>query len=146
MNGSKQGSDPLLSSGEYLSHLGFGAVFLNQLKRTRGNKNRAHGFRRVALSSLLFFFCYLQLLFDNTFHLGTGVMFPEFMLYNLEMENDERVVDIKVSGGKGSTGGVIPLPMFCSCAHPRGCCCRRGRCRLLVFFSRSAGYISCRVR
>ncbi|CAN0379130.1 unnamed protein product, partial [Ectocarpus sp. 13 AM-2016] len=39
----------------------------------------------------------LQLLFDNTFHLGTGVMFPEFMLYNLEMESDERVVDIKVS-------------------------------------------------
>lgn len=38
-----------------------------------------------------------QLLFDNTFHLGTGVMFPEFMLYNLEMESDERVVDIKVS-------------------------------------------------
>ena len=24
-------------------------------------------------------------------------MFPEFMLYNLEMESDERVVDIKVS-------------------------------------------------
>lgn len=39
----------------------------------------------------------MQLLFDNTFHLGTGVMFPEFMLYNLEMESDERVVDIKVS-------------------------------------------------
>lgn len=37
-----------------------------------------------------------QLLFDNTFHLGTGVMFPEFMLYNFDMENDERVVDIKV--------------------------------------------------
>ena len=39
-----------------------------------------------------------QLLFDNTFHLGTGVVFSEFMLYNLEMENDERVVDIKVRG------------------------------------------------
>lgn len=38
-----------------------------------------------------------QLLFENTFHLGTGVMFPEFMLYNLEMENDERVVEIKVN-------------------------------------------------
>lgn len=36
-----------------------------------------------------------QLLFDNTFHLGTGVMFPEFMLYNFDMEHDERVVDIK---------------------------------------------------
>lgn len=37
-----------------------------------------------------------QLLFDNPYHLGTGVMFPEFMLYNLEMERDERVVEIKV--------------------------------------------------
>ena len=37
-----------------------------------------------------------QIFFENTFHLGTGVMFSEFMLYNLEMESDERVVDIKV--------------------------------------------------
>ncbi|CAM9781170.1 unnamed protein product [Pylaiella littoralis] len=57
----------------------------------------------------------IQLLFDNTFHLGTGVMFPEFMLYNLEMENDERVVDIKnVSAPYNNVGAFemvwTPLP------------------------------------
>eukprot|EP00752_Nemacystus_decipiens_P003017 g2798.t1 len=57
----------------------------------------------------------IQLLFDNTFHLGTGVMFPEFMLYNLEMESDERVVDIKnVSAPYNNVGAFemvwTPLP------------------------------------
>ncbi|CAM9272315.1 unnamed protein product [Chrysoparadoxa australica] len=37
----------------------------------------------------------IQLLFQNTFHLGTAVSFPEFTLYNLPSEDDERHVDIK---------------------------------------------------
>ncbi|CAM9536993.1 unnamed protein product, partial [Ascophyllum nodosum] len=57
----------------------------------------------------------IKLLFDNTFHLGTGVVFSEFMLYNLEMENDERVVDIKnVSAPYNNVGAFemswTPLP------------------------------------
>ncbi|CAM9419699.1 unnamed protein product, partial [Phaeothamnion confervicola] len=48
-----------------------------------------------------------QLLFDNTFHLGTGISFPEFMLYNLETDADERRIDIKnVSAPYNSIGAL----------------------------------------
>lgn len=63
----------------------------------------------VSLAFSLLNFAPLQLLFDNTFHLGTGVMFPEFMLYNLEMENDERVVDIKVRWARVNWMVLLPL-------------------------------------
>ena len=31
----------------------------------------------------------LTLLFDATFHVGTAVMFPEYLIYNLETDESE---------------------------------------------------------
>lgn len=65
-----------------------------------------------------------QIFFENTFHLGTGVVFSEFMLYNLEMESDERVVDIKASQLDSTLWNVCmwsrvntPIGLFCFVAR-----------------------------
>ena len=47
------------------------------------------------------------LLFDNTFKFGTSTMFPEFMLYNLPTDTDEKSLDIKlVSDGFDHVGAL----------------------------------------
>lgn len=37
----------------------------------------------------------LYLFFDNDFHLGTATHWPEYLLYNLETDNDEKMQEIK---------------------------------------------------
>lgn len=64
----------------------------------------------------------VRLLFDNTFKFGTSVMFPEFMMYNLPTEPDERSLDIKlVSAGYDNVGALEVRPSLRQHVRSRAC-------------------------
>jgi hypothetical protein len=60
----------------------------------------------------------LMLLFDSTFHVGTAVMFPEYLVYNLETDDSERLCEVfpaAASGAQNMDAGKldvvwVPLP------------------------------------
>lgn len=51
----------------------------------------------------------LFLMFDNDFHLGTSIHFPEYLLYNLETEDDDCMHEIKNSAVPYNTIGHLEL-------------------------------------
>ena len=51
----------------------------------------------------------LFLMFDNDFHLGTSIHFPEYLLYNLETEDDDCLHEIKNSAVPYNTIGHLEL-------------------------------------
>lgn len=60
----------------------------------------------------------INLLFDATFHVGTAVMFPEFLVYNLETDASEKQLEVfpaAASGNQDINAGTLevtwtPLP------------------------------------
>lgn len=44
----------------------------------------------------------LMLLFDSTFHVGTAVMFPEYLIYNLETDESEKQLEVFPAAASGN--------------------------------------------
>lgn len=51
----------------------------------------------------------LFLFFDNDFHLGTATHWPEYTLYNLETEEDEKMLEIKNAAVPYNTVGLLEV-------------------------------------
>jgi len=51
----------------------------------------------------------LYLMFDNDFHLGTSTIFPEYLLYNLETEDEEMMNDIKNAAHPFNNVGLLSV-------------------------------------
>ncbi|CAE7690816.1 unnamed protein product [Symbiodinium microadriaticum] len=51
----------------------------------------------------------LFLMFDNDFHLGTATHWPEYLLYNLETDPDEKCQDIKNAAVPYNTVGLLEV-------------------------------------
>lgn len=51
----------------------------------------------------------LYLMFDNDFHLGTATHWPEYLLYNLETEEEEKMQEIKNAAVPYNTVGLLEV-------------------------------------
>jgi len=51
----------------------------------------------------------LNIFFDNDFHLGTATHWPEYLIFNLETDPDERMQDIKNSAVPYNTVGLLDV-------------------------------------
>eukprot|EP00981_Chlorochromonas_danica_P012530 scaffold5121_cov223-Ochromonas_danica.AAC.8 len=51
----------------------------------------------------------LYLMFDNDFHLGTATHWPEYLLYNLETEDEEKMQEIKNAAVPYNTVGLLEV-------------------------------------
>ncbi len=51
----------------------------------------------------------LYLMFDNDFHLGTATHWPEYLLYNLETEDEEKMLEIKNAAVPYNTVGLLEV-------------------------------------
>lgn len=51
----------------------------------------------------------VRLLFDNTFKFGTSMLFPEFLLYNLPTEPEEKDLDIKLVSAAYDNVGALEV-------------------------------------
>ncbi len=51
----------------------------------------------------------LYLMFDNDYHLGTATHWPEYLLYNLETEEEERMQEIKNAAVPYNTVGLLEV-------------------------------------
>ena len=68
----------------------------------------------------------LSLLFDATFHVGTAVMFPEYLIYNLETDESEVQLEVfpaAASGNQELNAGKLEVtwePLTAPGAEPGG--------------------------
>lgn len=51
----------------------------------------------------------INLLFDNSFHIGSAIAFPEYLLYNLETDPDESHINIKLAVPPFGTIGKLEV-------------------------------------
>ena len=51
----------------------------------------------------------LFLMFDNDFHLGTATHWPEYLLYNLETDDEEKMQDVKNAAVPYNTVGLLEV-------------------------------------
>jgi hypothetical protein len=54
----------------------------------------------------------LYLFFDNDFHLGTSTAWPEFLIYNLQTEDDEKMQEIKNAAVPYNNIGLLEVAWF----------------------------------
>jgi hypothetical protein len=54
----------------------------------------------------------IYLMFDNDFHLGTATHWPEYLLYNLETDDEEKMQEVKNAAVPYNTVGLLEVKWF----------------------------------